>query len=183
MSKPDALRDLASDRLIIRRSAVLRLQHSYDEETGESVVNALLIEPDPSLFAIMTVYFASLWTPRLDRRLSDLDYWPFSGARTLFLLDQTRRHPLRSPGRFIGDWTDASSWEFRFAALRWTYNSRSVDDGYAIARHLLDEIHEFRVSEEVLTAGDWIRKFANLDDRVAELKEVIDLAEGRRTGG
>jgi len=110
-----------------RFRALAALRDRYEPEVGEALVQNLIHEHASGVWWLSAQTTIPVWLPLLDRTLTSMQGWPFSGGRTLKILDLAQGHVLHSAEPHIAGWLGGSFWEFKFAAFRWLTDGGTMD--------------------------------------------------------
>lgn len=153
-----------------RIPAYLALGDRYEPEAGEALVRCLIAEKVPPVWWVATWRVLPTWLPLLDRRLSELPEWPFSGPQTLRLVEASGRSALRSAQPFVEGWLGHPEWVFRFAGFRWLVAAGEHARACDAARQLLRQLDvEFAVPDETIRDHVLMSAFNNKSQRQEEL--------------
>lgn len=170
----DHLQDLHSDNPSDRFRAFRGLMDNYDPHVGAELVSAFIRERAPGVWWLGSLCVLPIWLPVLDRELTQLPEWPFSGSQTLRLLDLAKRHPLHSAAPFADSWLQSKDWAFRFAAFRWYRVGGTMQQAHDAAVLLLKTVDSFAVTQKDLDECSWMSDFA---DPVARRQELLSYLE------
>lgn len=174
----DGVAGLNSSERLVRIRSLWLLRHRREPAVGEALVRALILEQVPEVWWLSVICVLPTWLPLLDRRLAELPAWPFSGARTLRVLQLARGHVLASARRYVGEWLAHQEWEFRFAAFRWLAVGGSMEEADSAATALLNHLDEsFEVNDQSLNDCSWMAGFDNAMARRAELAAYRECGE------
>jgi hypothetical protein len=168
--------DLTSPDPRRRFRALTDLRHEYEPEVGEALVRRLVIENESGVWWLTATCTLPIWLPLFDRTLLTHPSWPFSGGRTLRVLELSQGHVLHSAERHVDSWLASGQWAYRFAAFRWLAGGGStMERACAAAKLLLDELGgSFSVSEEALREYSGMEIFDDVNSREQELKQFLD---------
>ncbi len=173
------LNDLASPDPNIRFRAFRMLRDNYDPRVGDALVSAFIKEQAIGVWWLAAICVLPIWLPLLDRRLSELQRWPFTGPRTLRVIKLANGRVLHSAEPHVRTWADDPLWEFRFSAFRWLTVGGTMKSAFIVATDLLAAIDsDFSVSDEAHQEGSWMEEFAQQKDRKEELRAFLEDCEG-----
>jgi hypothetical protein len=147
------------------------LRHNYEPEVGEALVQELITELEPGVWWLAVTSVLPIWLPALDRRLVDLQRWPFSSAQTLRVLQLAGGHVLHSAEDHLERWIASGEWEFRFAGFRWLCvggtMERACREAHRINADLSDGI---AVNAEIQALHPWMTTFYDVEERRREVQ-------------
>lgn len=159
-----------------RFTAVMSLRHVYDEEVGHALVTQLIKEDADGVWWAISRCALPVWLPLFDRTLLTLPAWPFTGCRTLRILDLCKGHVLHSAGNYIEPWLASPDWSYRFAAFRWLVAGGStMERAQRASVVLLNELRaSFEVDLECLRRCSWMREFYVMESRIREIEAFLE---------
>lgn len=169
----DYIEDLASQDPRARFNAYRMLRDNYDIRVGEALVSALIREQAPSIWWLASICVFPIWLPAFDRAISQLSIWPFSGGRTLRIIELASGHTLHSARPHVDDWLIHPEWEYRFSAFRWFLVGGTMDQAATAAKMLLNDLPNFTVSEAALRQCSWLDEFDQMEQRKIELTSYL----------
>ncbi len=169
------LTSLTSEDPSIRYRGIVELRHVYDIDVGEALVRALINEKVHEVWWIAAITVLPVWLPFFDRELSSRESWPFTGSRTLRVLELAGPYPLHSAERHIEEWLRHEKWEFRFSGFRWLQIGGNMDSSFAAAVRLLETVDvAFQVDSEAASKEFWMEEFGQIESRKLELEKFIE---------
>lgn len=167
--------DLNSEDPRSRFGALRAIRHDYSDEAGNALVRACIEETAPGVWWLAAMCTLPVWLPKLDQALSQMDRWPFSGAKTLHLLELASPWPLHSVAPFTQTWLASDEWTFKFCAVRsMSLAGVDMDREQEALEYLMSKVHSFEVPESDLSEGSWMEEFGQKQNRVRELEKRLE---------
>lgn len=155
----------------------MRIRHDYCDEAGDAIIASCIRETARGVWWLSAMCALPIWLPRFDRTLSEYSTWPFSGPKTLRLLELAK-NPLHSTSPHIDLWFQSDDWSFRFGAFRaLQLEGVSMERTHAMAHELRKQMDLFAVNDFMIAEGPWMDEFAVYDKRIEELDEFLSFGK------